>query len=373
MDPLHSHVGHSSRLPRPRRPRKRGPVVRTCANMGQVARRVPRGPMWTPRPPGTGRRLSCKPGDASRSASSRCRWPSARPLPRCSGSERRQRVPGRRGHPAAVPLAERALTGATDRGPISSAPTTSWSGARSRQEALGGALWTDAVRGRHGRSPRTALRDRDVRFTPQPPRPMPGRRAWRSRKPLALREQLTRLGEARAAADPRQRRPRTSQPHVGRPRRPPTVSGRGATGGKGGLLQAPARTWQCCPALSIVRAGPSLFGILLVLGTAACVSRSTSTPVFDHLIVGIPLLGGVVELGGDRAGRVRRLPRLQSRPVSIRPTCCRCRCRWRRRSMSRAAWSVGAWAWRRSRCPYGRRSHREIARLSSSSVPVRPS
>ena len=38
MDPLHSHVGHSSRLPRTRRPRKRGPAIRTCANMGQVAK-----------------------------------------------------------------------------------------------------------------------------------------------------------------------------------------------------------------------------------------------------------------------------------------------------------------------------------------------
>ena len=55
------------------------------------------------------------------------------------------------------------------------------------------------------------------------------------------------------------------------------------------------RTWQRLHPLSpIVRAGPSLFGILLVLGTAAAFRGRQGDPVFNYVIVGIALLGGVV-------------------------------------------------------------------------------
>ena len=55
------------------------------------------------------------------------------------------------------------------------------------------------------------------------------------------------------------------------------------------------RTWQRLHPLSpIVRAGPSLFGILLVLGTAAAFRGRQGDPVFNIVIVAIAVLGGVV-------------------------------------------------------------------------------
>ena len=82
-------------------------------------------------------------------------------------------------------------------------------------------------------------------------------------------------------------RPSSSSPY----RSPQGPRRRGRVRASAGL----PRTWQRLHPLSpVVRIGPSLFGILLVLGTAAAFPGRSTRSVSDLAIVGIVALGGVV-------------------------------------------------------------------------------
>jgi putative membrane protein len=63
------------------------------------------------------------------------------------------------------------------------------------------------------------------------------------------------------------------------------------------ILDSPGlpRTWQRLHPLSpVVRSGPSLFGIVLVVGTAAAIPGRKGNSIYDLVFVGIAALGGVV-------------------------------------------------------------------------------
>lgn len=65
--------------------------------------------------------------------------------------------------------------------------------------------------------------------------------------------------------------------------------------GEGGASATLPRTWQRLHPLSpIVRAGPSLFGVVVVLVSTAALPGRRGDPVIDLLIVGVVALGGVV-------------------------------------------------------------------------------